>query len=83
MSGIERNVDKLGRIVLPKKYRQKLGIQPDDKVIVRLDKGVITVSPSKRICALCGGEVKAASIQRICDLCIQEIKDIGVQINMK
>ena len=57
MSGIERSVDDLGRIVLPIKYRKRLGICSNDKVIVDVDRGVITISPMKGVCALCGESV--------------------------
>lgn len=80
MSGIERSVDKLGRIVLPIKYRKKLGIEADDTVIVSLDEGVITVAPTKKICALCGKHTLNSLETRICDLCIQKINESQKQI---
>jgi bifunctional DNA-binding transcriptional regulator/antitoxin component of YhaV-PrlF toxin-antitoxin module len=75
MSGIERNVDKLGRIVLPIKYRERLEINTDDKVIVSLDEGVITISPSKNVCALCGREIQSFCRLRVCRECVKKIKE--------
>ncbi|MBQ7344414.1 MAG: AbrB/MazE/SpoVT family DNA-binding domain-containing protein [Clostridia bacterium] len=75
MSGIERSVDKLGRIVLPIKYREKLGIKTDDKVIISLEKGMITVSPAEGVCALCGAEITESCRLRVCRTCIKRIKE--------
>ena len=75
MHGIERSIDKLGRIVLPMEYREKLGIKTDDKIIISLDNGVIILSPAKRMCALCGKEIGISKEMRICDLCVKKIKE--------
>ena len=75
MHGIERSIDKLGRIILPIEYREKLGIKTDDKIIISLDNGLIILSPYKRMCALCGKEISDSKQMRICDLCIKKIKE--------
>ena len=75
MNGIEKTVDKLGRIVLPIKYREQIGINTDDKVIVSLDDGVIIISPSRNVCALCGHEIQALSRYRVCRECARKIKE--------
>ena len=74
MSGIERSVDDLGRIVLPIKYRKRLGICSNDKVIVDVDRGVITISPMKGVCALCGEAIQSESRVRLCRMCIDKVK---------
>ena len=74
MKGIERSVDKLGRIVLPKKYREKLGLKTDDKVIISLDDGELTVSPVKCICIMCNRTLSIPNSIRICQTCINIIK---------
>ena len=72
---IERSIDKLGRIVLPIKYREKLGIKTDDKVIINLDGETITVSPAKSVCALCGNSISKPGNIRICNACVNKIKE--------
>ena len=37
MSGIEKDVDRLGRIVVPMEYRKKLGITEGSKIVFFLD----------------------------------------------
>ena len=73
--GIEKTVDRLGRIVLPKEYRQRLGINTDDKVIISFVNDKISISPAKNICALCGVDIVNTGSLRICDACIKQIKE--------
>ena len=73
--GIEKIVDKLGRIVLPIEYRQQLGINTDDKVIVSLVDNKISISPIKRVCALCGAEILNTEGVRVCEACTKIIKE--------
>ena len=40
MSGVKRKIDKLGRLVLPKSYREALGIDENSSVVVSLDEGM-------------------------------------------
>ena len=75
MSGIERSVDKLGRIVLPIRYRKKLGINTDDTVVVSLEDNIITISPAKNICVLCASSLSEQSKMRLCKECINKIKE--------
>ena len=75
MSGIERSVDKLGRIVLPVRYRKKLGINTNDTVIVSLEDNVIIISPVKNICVLCASSLSEPSKMRLCKECINKIKE--------
>ena len=44
MKGIERSIDKLGRIVLPVSFREQLNLTTDDKIIISLEKGKIVLS---------------------------------------
>ena len=45
---VERKIDKLGRIVIPKDFRKALGVDIDTEVSIRLTDGVIMITPSKR-----------------------------------
>jgi len=44
----ERKVDELGRIVLPRPFRELLNIQEKDVLNVTLQDGVIILAPAKR-----------------------------------
>ncbi len=76
MSGIEKEIDKLGRIVLPKTYRNILGLKSNDKVMVSLENSTIIISANENICALCGERIENPQEIRLCDLCISKIKKI-------
>ena len=44
----ERKVDELGRIVLPRPFRELLNIQEKDVLTVTLQDGVIILAPAKQ-----------------------------------
>ena len=54
MNGIEKDMDNLGRVVIPIKYRRKLGIENNSTVLVSLEDDTILIHPKNRHCALCG-----------------------------
>lgn len=75
MKGIERSIDKLGRIVLPVSFREQLNITTDDKIVISLDKDKIILSPSKIHCALCSSSLHNSAEIRLCEDCIRLIKE--------
>jgi len=74
MSGVEKHVDSLGRVVLPIKYRNKLGLKNHSKVLVSLDGNVILITPTEKYCALCGSSENVDEKLRLCFHCIEMIK---------
>ena len=74
MNGIEKDVDNLGRIVLPIKYRKKLGIESNSKVLVTLEDDGIIISPTIKHCALCGKNIEKENKFKLCDECILKIR---------
>ena len=44
---VERKIDKLGRIVIPKDFRKALGVDIDTDVSIRLTDGIIIITPVK------------------------------------
>ena len=49
MSGIERQIDKLGRVVLPISFRRRLALTENSKVRISLDDNAIIITPSKNV----------------------------------
>lgn len=41
----DRRIDEKGRITLPKELRERLGLEPGERVTVELDDGTIRVRP--------------------------------------
>ena len=74
MSAIEKEVDSLGRVVIPINFRRKLGIEANSKVTVSLGNGVISIFPLDTRCALCGKAAVEKKEIRLCEKCILKIK---------
>ena len=77
MNGIEKEFDKLGRVVIPISFRRRLGMNANSKVIVSLEEGFIKIRPSIDGCAICGGAVEANSKFPLCQKCIDAVKSSG------
>ena len=75
MSGIERKIDKLGRIVLPIGYRKRLGLSENSKVAVSIQDNTICISPSERKCLICNSKSNVNQGFKICSECIKRIKN--------
>ncbi len=74
MNGIEREVDNLGRVVIPIKFRKKLGIDNNSIVLISFENDKVIISPKNRHCAICGELVETEQKFRLCKSCISEIK---------
>ena len=70
MNGIEREVDKLGRIVIPKDYRAQLGLTCGSRVLISLEDGALRMVNSASKCAICGDFAASKKI-RLCESCIR------------
>ena len=71
MNGIEKEVDRLGRVVIPAEFRKQLGIKEGTRVIFLLETNSITVRPEKDCCALCGKTIECKRDVRLCTSCIE------------
>jgi transcriptional pleiotropic regulator of transition state genes len=74
MSGIERRVDKLGRVVLPIRYRERLGLKENSKVNIHLSDDSIFITPAEEKCIMCGSKEKIHSELCLCSRCIEKVK---------
>lgn len=71
VSGIVRNVDPLGRVVIPKEIRKVLGISEGDPIeIVKVDNDVVLRKYNKG-CIFCGNDKDIREFRNIivCDGC--------------
>ena len=69
-------VDKLGRIVIPKKMRDKLKITSSTELIIEHHQDGIIIIPLEKICALCGNMLEDSRSLPLCDKCIERVKNI-------
>lgn len=77
-TGIVRNIDELGRLVIPKEMRKNMGIGTDDPVEIFVENDRIILQKYAPACAFCGGidEVVMFHGKKICRECIEELKNV-------
>lgn len=75
-TGIVRCVDELGRIVVPKEMRQKMGISNGDPVEIYVEGEKIILEKYRPICHFCShdGDIVEFMGKNICRRCIEELK---------
>lgn len=78
-TGVSRCIDELGRIVIPKSMRKKLGINSGDPLEFRIEDGSIVITPDKGRCTLClsEGELISFKGRPVCRTCLDELKAIS------
>lgn len=77
-TGIIRNVDELGRIVVPKEIRKKLGIENTDPVEIYVEGDRIILTKYNSTCHFCGSSeaVSDFKAKKICAACIKSLKEL-------
>ncbi len=76
-TGIVRNVDELGRIVIPKEMRKKMDIHPNDPIEIYVEDEKIILAKYVPHCVLCGSDENVVEFKtkRLCTECIRELKN--------
>ena len=76
-TGIIRNLDQLGRFVIPKETRKMLNLNGGDPVEIFTDGDTIILKKYVRGCQCCGDmkDVKEYKGIRICKKCLNELSD--------
>ena len=75
-TGIVRNIDELGRVVVPKEIRTKMGIANTDPVEIYVEGDKIILTKYTPVCHFCGSGDSVVDYKgkKICRSCIEEIK---------
>lgn len=77
-TGIIRNFDDLGRVVIPKEFRKKLRFENNGPVeMLIVGEGVLLRKPIDS-CVQCGGAISGNADElnlNYCDSCISELKE--------
>lgn len=75
-TGIVRNVDELGRIVIPKEMRRNMDIASSDPVEIYVEGDKIILTKYHPCCNFCGSEDDVVEFKgkKICTACLNEIK---------
>jgi len=74
--GITRDVDSLGRIVIPKSIRKALNINVKDKLEIHTEGDSIIINKYTPFCIFCGNDenIKDFNDKKICSNCLEKIK---------
>lgn len=77
-TGIVRNIDELGRIVVPKEIRQRFGIAKNDPVEIYVENESIILRKYTPVCHFCGSteEISEYKDKCICRACVKEIASL-------
>lgn len=76
-SGYIREIDRLGRVVIPKQYRKEMNLPEEGgEVLLTCKNGVVTVSKSAEVCIFCRSRRKLRSFRDrpVCAKCLDEIR---------
>ena len=74
-TGIVRNIDELGRIVIPKEMRTKMDMKSGDAVEIFVDSDKIILSKYAPSCLFCGSGADVVEFKgkRVCRTCVVEL----------
>ena len=74
-TGIVRNVDELGRIVIPKEMRRQMGITSSDPVEIFVEGDRIILEKYRPCCHFCSSQDEIVEFKgkMICKACIKEL----------
>ena len=75
-NGIEREVDQLGRIVLPMEFRKKLGIERNTRVSIYMHDDTVLVKAFEKSCLMCKSKSELNTELGICRACIEKVKKV-------
>lgn len=77
-TGIVRNVDELGRIVLPIELRRTMNISIKDPVEIYVEADRIVLKKYSPSCIFCGGEKNISEYKDklICSLCRKALQEL-------
>ncbi len=76
--GVVRNIDSLGRLVIPSSFRHRFDLEPYEAVEVIPQEGGIFVKRFSAACALCDSDKKLVKFgaRMVCLKCVKEIKGL-------
>ena len=77
-TGIVRNIDELGRIVIPKEIIKKLGIENSDPVEIYVEGDKILLTKYHPACHFCGSteDITDFKGQVVCRACAAELSSL-------
>lgn len=83
MDGIVRAIDRMGRVVIPKEFRDQLKVENEkDSFEIFLRDGEIVLKKYEPTCMFCGSLGPSAEFggHTVCKECIERLAEIGENI---
>ncbi|RDY30164.1 AbrB/MazE/SpoVT family DNA-binding domain-containing protein [Lachnotalea glycerini] len=81
MKGVVRQMDHLGRVVIPKEMRDSLNMKEGDPIDIYLQKSSICIEKCKQHCTICGSMIEDKLVEvegvHICKECIKKVVQIS------
>lgn len=71
---IRSKIDKLGRLVVPKPYRDALKLDENPYVDISISDGMIIVTPTVGMCRICGNTIDRHAKIPLCVTCLESVK---------
>lgn len=80
-TGIVRNIDELGRVVVPKEIRTQMGIANTDPVEIYVEGEKIIMTKYRPVCHFCGETESVIDYKgkKICRACIEGLRAIDTE----
>ena len=81
-TGIVRNLDELGRIVIPKELRKKLGLEQKDSLEIFIDGNSIMLRKYEKGCIFCNNskDLQVYKDKLICKKCLNSISALQNEV---
>ena len=78
-TGIVRNIDELGRIVVPKSMRTRMDLKCGDPIEIYVEGNNIILSKFVSHCIFCGctEEIVDFKEKKLCKTCLNELRNNG------
>lgn len=78
-TGIVRNIDELGRFVVPKEIRRNMGIVDGDPFEIFVEEDKIILQKYVPNCLFCGDKEADTVLhgKKICKACLEELKSLS------
>ncbi len=76
-TGIVRNIDELGRLVLPKELRNTMQIQPGDPLEIYVEEDSIILKKYQPTCVFCDSSENLTDFgeKKVCKACIDAMRN--------
>ena len=81
-TGIVRNLDELGRVVIPKEIRRKLNIEQKDPIEIFIEGNSIVLKRYENGCIFCNNskDLQLYKEKLICKKCLEKISDLKNEV---